>query len=170
VITVKNLTSDADIAQWWVEKKNYEANDVFPNLEDSSEAEKEAIEWFNSQDYYDTIMRLHRQAAKGGSPLQFVFFYLPDGEYIGFANYKIYTEEDGKAIILDFSISAPLRNEGLGAEAYSALENHLQGEGSTYVTLNTSNANNRRFWQRIGFTQTETDEHGEMVYLKEIIK
>jgi len=170
MISVKKLDSDADIERWWVEKRSYEANDIFANWEDSDAEKAEALVWFGSQDYYDTIMRLHRQAAEGGSPLQFVFFNDEEGEYLGFADYKIYTEEDGKAIILDFSVSAPFRNKGLGERMYQALEETLYRDGATYVTLNTSNADNRRFWQRIGFQQTKPNEYGEMVYRKEIIK
>jgi len=153
---IKKLTTEDEIAKWWEKKREFDKYDLFPNAElDEGETLDELIEWFSSPTYFDTIMSLHKSHAPGGSALQFVFFLDDDGEYLGFAHYKIYTEEDGKAVILDYCIDKTQRNNGVGATAFRELENILCAEGATYVAINTSNSNNRRFWLRQGFSLAE---------------
>ena len=160
-ITIKKLISPAEISEFWQKIDEYHQNDLYPNVElDEGETLEELVEHFDSQGYRDTIMDLHQNAN-----LQFVFFYY-DEEYLGFAMYKIYTTEDGKAIIPEFCIAAPFRNQGIGAAAYAELAKVLKQEGGVYAALNVSNSNNRRFWNRLGFKQREVDEWGEQWYVK----
>jgi len=165
---VRQLVSDDDIALWWEKDREHLNREILPNMElEPGESLAEVTEYFNSADYYQTIMNLHNSPGAGGSPLQFVFFEGDDGKYLGFASYKIYTQEDGKAFILEFAVDAPLRNAGLGTKLYAALEQVLADEGGTYVALNTSNQNNLRFWKRQGFTLSPDTQDG-VVYVKPI--
>lgn len=162
----KKMTTTDEIAAFWQVKREYEERDIFPSLEDDEPTKNELINWFRSQEYYEVIMQLRETASDGGSTAQFVFFYDDTDRYLGFALYKIYTNEDGKAFILDFSIDEQYRNLGLGTKIARFLEELLVNEGALYYALNCSNAANHRFWQRLGYVPTEPDEHGEMIYIK----
>lgn len=166
-ITIKKLTDPNDIQLFWAQKRAYEERDIFPDLVETGAERQEIIDWFKSQEYYDLIMELHHKPHGGGSPLAFVFFMKENQEQMGFAMYKIYTQEDGKGFILDFCIQPDQRNRGIGALAFQALESHMREEGAIYTALNASNERNARFWQQIGFLpEADPDEHGEIVYVK----
>ena len=154
------MKTPEEVALFWQKKRAYDQADLFPHLDEEDRA------YFSGSEYYDAIMDLHQNATSGGRTLEFVFFYDEKDEYLGFAMYKIYTNEDGKAIILEFCIDKPFRNRGIGTMVSQALEKLLAGEGATYFALNASNADNRRFWQRNGYVADEPDEWGEMVYVK----
>lgn len=167
-LSFKKMVTEDDIAKFWEKKRQYEAEDVFPNLEEQGEERQELIDWFRSQEYYDIIMTLHTSSSDGGSTLQFVFMYDAQNNYVGFTHYKIYTKEDGKAVVLDFCIDKPYRNQGIGSYAAGCLENLLVSEGAAYVTLNTSNKDNRRFWLRNGYEEWGQDEFGKTLYRKQL--
>ena len=166
-ITFKKLINEKEIALFWEKKREYERNDIFPNLTETGQERAEIVEWFHSEEYYRIIMNLHHHPKNGDSPLEFIFVYDQD-TYIGFLTYKIYHSEDGKAFILDFSIETSHRNQGLGSRVVAELELFLKEQGAAYLALNTSNENNTRFWLRNGFSPTEPDEYGNIVYTKEI--
>ena len=160
MIKFKKMKTPEEVELFWLKKREYDQKDLFPHLDE------EAREYFSGSKYYDAIMDLHQNAAPGGRTLELVFFYDKQDTYLGFAIYKIYTNEDGKAIILEFCIDHPFRNRGLGTKINQEFEKLLESEGATYFTLNTSNDNNRRFWERNGYVMDKPDEWGEMVYVK----
>jgi len=162
-ITIKKMTSPQEIDLFWQKKREYEQKDIYPNMElEPDETLEEVKGFFESQEYYDIIMDRHKN-----SGMQFAFFY-KDEEYLGFTCYIIYTKEDGKAVVLDFCIDEPFRNHGLGAKTYAVLAKTLKEEGGTYAALNTSNSNNRRFWENLGFQERGVDEWGEQFFVKKI--
>lgn len=79
----KKMTTSNEIAAFWQKKREYEKNDVFPNLVESGEELTEIIEWFQSKKYYEIIMKLHRNDLKDGAGLQFTFIY-QEKDYLGF--------------------------------------------------------------------------------------
>ena len=165
-ITIKKLETDLEIAAYWEKKHEYDQRDLYPNVElgpDETQAEFEA--YFDGPEYYQAIMDAHRERN-----LQFVFMYR-DGRYLGFALYKVYTPDldtdyIGEAMLMEFCIEPRFRNHGLGAQAFAALEQVFRQEGGQYTSINVSNANNRRFWQRLGFEEFKLDEWGNPVYRK----
>jgi len=159
-IRFKKITTPEEAEVFWKKLREYHHADLFPHMT------QEEADYFASDEYYDAIMDLNRNSSGIGRPLEFVFFYDGDENYLGFTMYKIYTEEDGKAITLEFCIDKPFRNRGVGSLVSHELEKLLESEGATYFTLNSSNADNRRFWQRNGYLEHEPDEWGEMVYIK----
>ena len=160
MVKFRKMKTPEEVALFWQKKRKYDQEDLFPHLSE------EDREYFSGTEYYDAIMDLHQNATTHGRTLEFVFFYDELDTYLGFAMYKIYPNEDGKAIILEFCIDKPFRNRGLGTTISQEFEKLLASEGATYFTLNTSNTNNRRFWQRNGYVADEPDEWGEMVYVK----
>ena len=165
--TFKKLTTEYEISEFWNKKREYETNDIFPNVKETGKDLEELIQWFESKEYYDIIMNLHNNFPEGGSGLQFVFIYENIDTYIGFIMYKIYTQEDGKCFILDFSIDSKYRNKGIGSQVVEAFENFVKAyEGATYFVLNTSNENNRRFWMKQDYLSSEIDDNGEVLYFK----
>jgi len=154
------MKTSEEVELFWQKKWEYDEADLFPHLD------AEDREYFSGSEYYDAIMDLHQNTAPEGRTLEFVFFYDENDIYLGFSMYKIYTNEDGKAIILEFCIDKPFRNRGLGTTISQEFEKLLKSEGATYFTLNTSNDDNRRFWQRNGYVADKPDEWGEMVYVK----
>jgi len=163
----KKMTTATEIEEFWKQKRKYEKLDIFPNVKETGKELEELIHWFQSEEYYNRIMDLHRNVQQNGSGLHFVFIYDNKNEYIGFIMYKIYTQEDGKCFILDFSIDSKHRNKKVGTQVVAAFESLVkENEGATYFALNTSNDNNKRFWKRQGFYPSEVDEYGEILYLK----
>lgn len=163
-IIFRELDTSEEIEQFWEYKRLYEKNDIFPYIHQTEEALAETVGWFQSQEYYETIMHLHQEPLDGNSRLEFVFFYLDD-KYLGFLSYKIYHAEDGKAFILDFSIAEPYRNKGLGSQVVSGLQDYLKKKKATYLALNTSNQRNQKFWIKQGFEAKEKDAYGEVIYI-----
>ena len=162
----KKMTTPNEIKEFWQKKREYKQKDVFPNLAESGRELEEIIQWFQSKEYYDIIMKLHDNAPKDGSGLQFTFIY-EEEQYIGFMMYKVYTEEDGKCFILDFCIQAEYRNKKIGAKVISSFEKLAkEQEGATYFALTVSNDNSKRFWVRQGFSQTAIEESGGVLYAK----
>lgn len=162
-LSIRHLTTDYSIKQFWRRKRQYEKEDIFPG---NTREEIEDRAYFLSDDYYDQIMNLYRIPQGGGSGLKFVFFYLND-DYIGFSMYKIYTEEDGKAFILDYCIDKNVRNIGLGHKVWQSFETLLKTEGATYFALNTFGERRERFWKSIGFIQSDTKEELQPLYYKD---
>lgn len=166
-IYLKKMETPAEIEEFWIKKKDYEKQDIFPNLEEKNDELKEIVEWFESKEYYNVIMRLHYDIPKNGSGLQFAFFLNKDMKYIGFIMYKIYTQEDGKCFVLDFCIKNEYRNQGLGTQVIDFFEKYVyENEEAIYIALNASNDSNARFWKRVGFSSEEVDEYGEVIFRK----
>ena len=159
-ITFRKLSSEEEIAQFWEKLYAYHKQDLINDLDEEDQ------EYFSGSVYYDAIMNLKMNTTSGQLPLEMVFMYDSEELYHGFAMYKIYNNEDGKAFILEFCIDEPLRNRGIGTQVAKAFEHYLQAEGATYLAINTSNDNNLRFWQRFGFVESEPDEWGNMIYTK----
>lgn len=159
MITIKKLITPEDISKFWEKLKIHQQQDVFKDLDAADQ------EYFSGPDYYDAIMNLHQNPLPGAYLLEFVFFY-EEGTYIGFSMYKIYNLEDGKAFILEFGIDKPFRNRGVGRTVVQIFEAFLKSQGAAYFALNTSNENNLRFWQRLGFVPDKEDEWGSMIYVK----
>lgn len=164
---IKKMETAAEIVLFWQKKRQYEEEDVFPNLTETGAELEELIEWFRSEEYHQVIMSLHTETTNGNGFLQFIFFYDEQENYLGLSMYKIYKGEDGKGFILDFCVDSSYRNHGLGKQLFAELEVLMKKEGARYLALNTSNQNNLRFWQRTGFTaEKELDENGEVLYCK----
>ena len=165
-ITIKKLTTDSDIAEFWKKKREYDQRDLYPNVAlNADETLEEFMAYFDGPDYYEAIMQAHRERNA-----QFVFFYEND-TYLGFALYKVYTPDMdsdflGEAMLMEFCIEPIFRNQGLGAQAFQALEQVFLQEGGEYTSVNTSNADNLRFWLRQGFEESKIDEWGNSVYRK----
>lgn len=164
---IKKMVTPEEIEAFWLVKKEYDRQDIFPNLEEEGEELEEIIQWFESEDYYNTIMDLHENFIGIGSELQFAFFLDDTGEYIGFIMYKIYTHEDGKCFICDFCIKKDYRNKRIGTHVIKFFEEYVQqNESVKYFELNASNKDNARFWKRMEYVESETDEYGVVVYRK----
>lgn len=159
----KHLVSDEEVADFWQKKRRYEEGDIFPFLRETGEELTELLAWFRSDDYYDTIMDLHTHTSEGNTPVEFVFIEI-DAQYLGFLTYKIYHAEDGKAFLLDFSIEESLLSQGIGTRVFQDFTVFLKEQGARYVALNASNTRNQKFWLRQGFSASETDEQGEVIY------
>ena len=158
----KKLTTDEEVAEFWEKLYEYHEQDLFADMDEEDQ------EYFSGREYYDAIMDLKVNTNGGQLPLEMVFITDEIGVYIGFAMYKIYNNEDGKAFILEFCIDQLLRNQGLGTRVAKAFEKYLQNDGATYLAINTSNEDNFRFWKRFGFVESEPDEWGNMTYTKMI--
>ena len=167
-ITIKTLTTEPEIAEFWAKKAEYNHRDLYPNMElEAEETLEEIMDYFEGEEYREAIMTMHRE--RGG---QFAFFYL-ENAYLGFALYKVYTPAYdknylGEAMLMEFCIEPAFRNLGLGALAFQALEHRFQKESGTYTAINTSNQDNLRFWKRQGFSEWKQDEWGNTVYRKDI--
>ncbi|MGX6977889.1 GNAT family N-acetyltransferase [Vagococcus elongatus] len=168
-IFFRKMNTVEEVNDFWQKKRHYEREDIFPNLEEKDDELQEIIAWFQSEEYYEIIMDLHQHAQAGGQTLSFVFMFDEQNNYLGFTMYKIYTEEDGKAFILDFCIEKDYRNKGIGSIVVRELEKFLKREGASYIALNTSNKKNLNFWEKNGFSKFATDEFGKMVYTKKIL-
>lgn len=131
-IIFREMDTVEEINEFWQKKRQYELEDVFPNLAKKGNALKETVDWFQSDEYYDIIMDLHEHAQPGGQTLKFVFIFDEQINYLGFSMYKIYTEEDGKAFILDFCIEKQYRDQGLGSHVSQEFEQYLMNEGAKY--------------------------------------
>jgi len=158
----RKLNTDEEVASFWEKLYQYHKQDLFAYMDEEEQ------KYFSGTEYYDAIMDLKTNTKDGQLPLEMVFIYDESGHYIGFAMYKIYNTEDGKAFILEFCIDRLLRNKGLGIRVAKAFENYLKANGATYLAINTSNQDNLRFWQRFGFAPAEADEWGNMTYTKMI--
>lgn len=158
----KKLNTEVEVASFWEKLYEYHREDAFKDMDEEDK------EYFSGRDYYDAIMDLKGNTSGGQLPLEMVFVYDENDKYIGFIMYKIYNKEDGKTFILEFCIDKSSRNKGIGTQIAQEFEKYVRIEGATYLAINTSNENNRRFWQRFGFSETELDEWGKMIYTKVI--
>jgi len=156
------LTTNEEVASFWQKLYEYHKQDLFNDLDEEDQA------YFSGTEYYDAIMDLKINITGGSQPLEMVFIDDESGQYIGFTMYKIYNTEDGKAFILEFCIDPLLRNKGIGTRVAKAFEHYLKNDGATYLSLNASNKDNLRFWQRFGLVPAEPDEWGNMTYTKTI--
>ena len=162
MIEFTKLTTDKEVASFWEKLYGYHKRDISQDMTD------EELEYFSGPEYYNAIMDLKVNKSGEQLPLEMVFISDCEQRYLGFAMYKIYNTEDGKAFILEFCIDEPLRNQGLGTQVAKAFETYLQREGATYLAINTSNKDNLRFWKRFGFSESEPDEWGKMIYTKTV--
>ena len=71
---IKKMKTSAEINLFWQKKRRYEEKDIFPNLKEKGSELEELKEWFRSEAYYETIMKLHTEKTNKNGLLQFVFF------------------------------------------------------------------------------------------------
>lgn len=70
-ITVREVESNEDIAEFWRYRDEYITRDIFPNDTLGKPLTKEDLDWFLSKEYKDLMMKLfHRDEDK----VRFVFF------------------------------------------------------------------------------------------------
>ena len=159
--TIHIVKEQHDVDLFWQLRDKYMLEDVLPNatFDPVSEEDKQ---WFFSQEYRDVIMEaFHRERAK-----LYIVFLRKDNVNIGFAVYVIYHSEEGKCLIVDFCIFSEHRNKGIGSSFFKMLRAHVAAQNALYFSLNLSNDDNKRFWEREGFKLAGKDEHGSDVYEK----
>ena len=159
--TLHIVKSESDIDLFWQWRDKYMRTDILPNST-FEPATDEEYEWFFSQKYKDVIM----EAFYRDTAILRIVFLREDGANIGFAVYVIYHSEDGKCLVVEFNVDESHRSKGVGTLFFEMLREHVRGEGAEYLSLNVSNENNERFWERNGFVKSAKDEHGSYLYEK----
>lgn len=116
----------------------------------------EDVDYFSGPEYRG-ILRSHMTR-----PLDkhHMIYFVEGGRRIGAAQYTTYQSEDGKCFILDFWVFPPFRGGGAGTRCFQALEEYTRRDGARYYELNCERENAHRFWSRLGFADSGSDEHG----------
>ncbi|MGB4514600.1 MAG: GNAT family N-acetyltransferase [Bacillota bacterium] len=159
-ITVREVESNEDIAEFWRYRDEYITRDIFPNDTLGKPLTKEDLDWFLSKEYKDLMMKLfHRDEDK----VRFVFFER-DGKKIGFCSYVTYFSEDKKCFLVDFCVLPEFRRRGFGKACFRLLKEKETKKGADYFELNISTEDNRCFWESLGFEFNGFDEYGNILY------
>lgn len=151
-ITIREAVTEKEISRFWEQLYQYFKRDIFAGkpIEDLS--------YFLGSEYHDQMMKLHgRQQDRC-----FFLFFEQDGQDIGFAMPVIYTMEDGKCFIMEFSVYQEHRGKGIGRECARVLLDWAGENGTLYAELNYGCDERReRFWRSVGFIQNGSDEWGD---------
>jgi GNAT superfamily N-acetyltransferase len=152
-ISIREATTESDIAAFWEQLRLYFKRDIFPNPED------EEREYFLSDtEYRKNIQDIHDRLE---DPCYYLFFQR-EGQDIGFAMPAIYRTEDGKCFILEFCVYPKFRGNGTGRECARVLLDWAKRHGALYAELNYGGTDcRRRFWESAGFVENGIDEWGE---------
>ena len=159
-ITIREVESCEDIAEFWRERDEYVIRDVFPNDTLGKPLTQNDLNWFLSREYKDHMMKVfYRDEDKA----HFVFFE-QNGERIGFCSYVTYFSEDNKCFVIDYCIKPGFRHKGYGKACFHALKARETEKGAEYFELNISNEGNRSFWASLGFENNGFDKYGSILY------
>ena len=151
-ITIREASTETDIAIFWKELHAYHKRDIFPD-EDSEE-----LTYFLGSSYRDHIMNVHRRR----QDRCFFLFFCRNGQQIGFAMPVIFTTEDGKCFIMEFCVYPQFRGNGTGQACAKALLHWAKEQGARYAELNYGgSARRQHFWQCVGFVENGADEWGQ---------
>ncbi len=160
LITIREVESCEEIAEFWRERDEYMIRDVFPNDTLGEPLTQNDLDWFLSKEYKDHMMEIfYRNQDKA----HFVFFEEND-EKIGFCSYVTYFSEDNKCFIIDYCIKPEFRRQGYGKACFRGLKERETKKGADYFELNISNEGNRSFWASLGFEHNGFDEYGSILY------
>lgn len=150
--TIREAVTEDEIAYFWEQLYLYFKRDILAgkSIEDLS--------YFLGSEYHEQMMNLHgRQQDRC-----FFLFFERGGQDIGFAMPVIYTMEDGKCFIMEFSVYPEHRGNGIGRECARVLLDWASEKGALYAELNYGGDERReRFWQSVGFIQNGSDEWGD---------
>jgi len=159
-ITIREVESCEEIAEFWRERDEYVIRDVFLNDTLGKPLTQNDLDWFLSKEYKDHMMKVfYRDEDKA----HFVFFE-QNGERIGFCSYVTYFSEDNKCFIIDYCVKPGFRHKGYGKACFHALREKEMEKGAEYFELNISNEGNRSFWTSLGFEYNGFDEYGSILY------
>ncbi len=151
-ITIREATTEKDVATFWEQLHIYHERDIFskPNDED--------LAYFLGDEYHDSITKMNSRP----KDRCFFLFFHQNGNDIGFAMPVIYTSEDGKCFVMEYCIYPEYRGNGTGRACAKLLLNWAKENGALYAELNYG-SNDRRFsfWESVGFVENGVDEWGE---------
>ena len=151
-ITIREAITETDVAVFWEQLHIYHKRDIFPD------PDSEDLKYFLSSEYYGHMMKIH---SRPQDRCYFLFFHR-DGRDIGFAMPVIFTSEDGKCFIMEYSVYPEFRGNGTGKECARILLDWAKKNGALYAELNHgSNERRRHFWETVGFIENGADEWGE---------
>ena len=151
-ITIREAITETDVAVFWEQLHTYHKRDIFPD------PDSEDLSYFLGSEYHDHMMKIH---SRPQDRCYFLFFHR-DGQDIGFAMPVIFTSEDGKCFIMEYSVYPEFRGNGTGKECARVLLDWAKENGALYAELNHgSNERRRHFWETVGFIENGADEWGE---------
>ena len=151
-ITIREAITENDVAVFWEQLHTYHKRDIFPN------PDSQDLEYFLGSEYYNHMMKIH---SRPQDRCYYLFFHR-DGQDIGFSMPVIFTSEDGKCFIMEYSVYPEFRGNGTGKECARVLLDWAKENGALYAELNHgSNERRRHFWETVGFIENGADEWGE---------
>lgn len=141
-IEIKAIKSYKDLDLFWDMFYEY-INDFLENCSEDNEI----LNYFLSEEYKKEVINLNKQDF---NPLEIVFFTL-NHTIIGFATYIIFVHQNGKSVILEYSILPEFRHKNYGTLAFLKLQKKMIKEGAKLIELTPTNNRNKLFWKNNGF-------------------